>query len=156
MSAEEYLTLKVPVFDGEQANFQSWWIRFQAYSRVKGFNSVLKEHAEMPEKEDDITNGTLDSTNDKDKVKIAVGKRNIIAMAHLTMALGTESLFNKVTSVSSEKWPGGLAHEFISKLKEEYQPVDINATVEMKMKTNGIKMNKNDRPAKLFEQIKGD
>ena len=35
--------LRVPVFNGEEKNFQSWWIKFQAYSRVKGFHGVLKD-----------------------------------------------------------------------------------------------------------------
>ena len=41
MSNEESTTVKVPVFDGEEKNYQSWLMRFEAFARVKGFNSVL-------------------------------------------------------------------------------------------------------------------
>ena len=35
--------IKVPVFNGDEKNFQRWWIKFQAYSRVKGFHMVLSD-----------------------------------------------------------------------------------------------------------------
>eukprot|EP00957_Ditylum_brightwellii_P160350 12206489-Ditylum_brightwellii.AAC.1 len=64
------------------------------------------------------------------------------------MALGTEALLNKVISVSTDDWPGGLAHELIKLLLDEYQPKDRIASVEMKQKKS------NDKPYVLFEQIK--
>ena len=35
--------LKVPEFDGEEKNFQKWWMRFQAFAVVKGFRASLEE-----------------------------------------------------------------------------------------------------------------
>eukprot|EP00957_Ditylum_brightwellii_P206215 15347360-Ditylum_brightwellii.AAC.1 len=92
--SEEVATMKVPVFNGEEKNFQSWWIRFQAYARVKQFSTALAPHADLPDTEAEIA--TLDPTDDGQKRRINAGKRNILAMAHLTMALGTEALLNKV------------------------------------------------------------
>eukprot|EP00957_Ditylum_brightwellii_P115682 8823598-Ditylum_brightwellii.AAC.1 len=95
---------------------------------------------------------TLDATSGKKQ--LAVGKRNMIAMAHLTMALGTEALLNKITSAISNEWPGGLAYMLIDNPKKQYQPKDRVAGVEMKQKMNAIKMGKKTKLSKLFEQIK--
>ena len=38
MPNEESTLVRVPVFNGQEKNFQSWWLRFQAYARVKGFS----------------------------------------------------------------------------------------------------------------------
>eukprot|EP00957_Ditylum_brightwellii_P059239 4496835-Ditylum_brightwellii.AAC.1 len=70
------------------------------------------------------------------------------------MALGTEALLNKVTSATTNEWPGGLAYVLIENLKRQYQPKDRVAGVEMKHKMHAIKMGKKTKPSKLFEQIK--
>ena len=100
-----------PVFDGDAKAYQRWWIRFQAYSRVKGFNVALRKIDDFPEKEEDTE--ALDPSKADYKKKIVAVKKNALAMAHITLALGTESLLNKVNTVSSEEWPGGLAYKLI-------------------------------------------
>ena len=92
MSEEMNSALKVPVFNGEEKGFQSWMIRFMAYARVKGFSLALKDGADLPSNEEEIE--TLDPSNAAAKKQILAGKRNMLAMAHITMALGTESLLN--------------------------------------------------------------
>ena len=151
MSDETNSSVKLPVFDGEAKKYQSWWIRFQAYSRVKGFNVALRKSADLPVKEEDVD--ALDASNVNEKKKIVAVKKNALAMAHITMALGSESLLNKVNTVSSDEWPGGLAYKLIESLKEEYQPEDRVATVEMKRQMSKVKMRKYEKPSKLIEQI---
>ena len=75
-------------------------------------------------------------------------------MAHITMALETEMLLNKVNAVCNDEWPGGLSYKLMDLLNEEYQPKDRVATVKMKRKINKIKMRKYDKPSKLIKQIK--
>eukprot|EP00957_Ditylum_brightwellii_P041749 3161392-Ditylum_brightwellii.AAC.1 len=132
MSEEISSLLKIPVFDGEEGHYQSWMIRFQAYARVKGFSTALKISSDLPATEEEI--GMLDPTQPKEKKAIAAGKRNVLAMAHITMALGTETLINMVNTVSNKDWPGGLAYKLIEVLEEEYQPTNRVAGVEMKRK----------------------
>eukprot|EP00957_Ditylum_brightwellii_P172919 13165285-Ditylum_brightwellii.AAC.1 len=81
---------------------------------------------------------------------IAAGKRNVLAMAHLTMVLGTETLLNMVNTVSDDNWPGGLAYKLIENLEQEYQPTDRVARVEMKWKMSNVKMGKYDKPTMLI------
>eukprot|EP00957_Ditylum_brightwellii_P065979 5003523-Ditylum_brightwellii.AAC.1 len=88
--SEEATTIKIPVFDGKHENFQSWWIWFQAYARVKQFSTVLKRSNDLPDNEEEISNLSA-STDATEKKKAAAGKRNVLAMAHITMALGTEA-----------------------------------------------------------------
>eukprot|EP00957_Ditylum_brightwellii_P162879 12403318-Ditylum_brightwellii.AAC.1 len=83
---------------------------------------ALMMSSELPTSEEEI--GTLNASNSDEKKKIDEGKWNALTMAHLTMALGTESLLNKVSTVCNDSWPGGLAYKLIENLKEEYQPKD--------------------------------
>ena len=122
MSNEDYGTsVKVPIFNGDEKKFQSWWIKFQAYARVKGFHSVLKDSG-MTITEDEIetlelkpkhgSSRTGARTADEEK-QLKMGKKNLLAMAHLTMAFGSEGLLNKIASVSTSEWPGGVAHRLV-------------------------------------------
>ena len=109
-------TINGPVFDGDEEKFQSWWIRYQAYNRVKRFSTALKINTDLTE--DEVMIKTLDATNEDESKKIVAGKRNVLAMAHLTMALVTEALMKKVNTVCTDEWPDGLAYELIGLLKE--------------------------------------
>jgi hypothetical protein len=51
-----------------------------------------------------------------------LGKKNMLAMAHLTMAFGTEALLNKIASACTADWPGGLAHVLITQMKNKSAP----------------------------------
>eukprot|EP00957_Ditylum_brightwellii_P155916 11868761-Ditylum_brightwellii.AAC.1 len=100
MSEKVSSMLKIPVFNGEEQNFQSWMIRFLAFARGKGFSMTPMMSSELPRSEEEI--GTLNASNSDEKKKIITGKRNVLAVAYLTMALGTESLLNKVTTVCND------------------------------------------------------
>ena len=100
---------------------------------MKQFSTALKRSDDLPDNEEEISDLSA-STDATEKKKAAAGKRNVLAMAHITMALGTEALLNKVQSVCDDDWPGGLAYKLIEKLREQYQPKDRVAAVEMKRK----------------------
>ena len=109
MTSEESTSVRVPVFNGEDKNFQSWWIKFQAYSRVKGFHGVLSDVGITIE-EADIKglelkpkhgSGTTGAQSAEEEKQLRLAKKNLMAMAHLTMAFGSEALLNKITSAST-------------------------------------------------------
>ena len=159
MSEDTNSSIKVPVFNGDEKNFQSWWIKFQAYSRVKGFHMLLSDagititEADIEGLELKPSSGTGAITaNEKKQLKLA--KKNLNAMAHLTMAFGMEALLNKISSASTADWPGGLAFKLVDLLKEKCAPKDRMAVVERTRKMNTIKLKKGTDPAHLFELIK--
>ena len=38
---------RVPTFDGQQANFMSWWMRFEAYAELQGFSDAIEPGGEQ-------------------------------------------------------------------------------------------------------------
>ena len=110
MTEEVTSTIKVPVFDGQDKNFHSWWIKFQAYSRVKGFNVVLKDTGITIDEEDikaleerpKYGSGKINERSADKENQLKLGKKNLVAMAHLTMAFGSEALLNKIASACTK------------------------------------------------------
>ena len=162
MAEEVTSTIRVPVFDGQDKNFHSWWIKFQAYSRVKGFNAVLKD-AGITIVEGDIKtleakpkhgSGDTGARTAEEEKQLKLGKKNLVAMAHLTMAFGSEALLNKIASACTTDWPGGMAHVLITQIKNKCAPQDRMAVAERTTKLNSTKLNKGEDPARLFEAIK--
>ena len=162
MSSEESTTVKVPVFDGEEKSYQTWITRFQAFARVKGFISVL-EDASITINEEDVedlemkpkygSGATGARTRDEEK-QFRLGKKNLLAMAHLTMAFGSEGLLNKIPSSCTSDWPGGLAFKMMDTLKVRYAPKDRMTIVERTRKLNKVTLSARENPANLFEEIK--
>ena len=70
------------------------------------------------------------------------------------MAFDTEALLNKIVSVSSADWPGGMAYKLIDILKEKCATEDRMAVVEQTRKMNRIKLKKGTDLAQLFKLIK--
>ena len=81
------------------------------------------------------SSGTGARTADEEK-KLKIGKKNLLAMAHLTMAFGSEGLLNKIASVSTSEWPGGVAYRLVDQLKDDCVPNDQRAGVERTRKMN--------------------
>lgn len=157
MSGEETSTVKVPIFDGEEKSYQSWLIRFQAFARVKGFSVVLvnpkltiKEEA-LDDLEQRPKHGSLgvDQRSAEEEKNLRLGRKNLLAMAHLTMAFGSEGLLNKISSACTADWPGGLAWLLMENLRTRYAPNDRMTVVERTRKLNSLKMQENENPAKL-------
>ena len=162
MTSKESTTVRVPVFDREEKNYQSWLIRFQEFSRVKGFNNVLVDAGitiaeadiEMLKLKPEYGSGAT-GAQDADKEKqLRLGKKNFLAMAHLTMAFGTEGLLNKIPSSYTTEWPGGLAYRMMEILKIKYAPKDRMAVVERVRKMNALSLCEGENPENLFEEIK--
>ena len=82
-------TLKLPTFDCKQPNFQMWCIKMQAYAGVYGFSSALK-----PIKDSDLPSADsapIDETTEEGKRQALAKRRNILAVANLTMEITTEA-----------------------------------------------------------------
>ena len=108
--------VELPVFNGKKKNFMIWWIRFQSYSSMIGFNSELKKSVEFPRslKEMNKLNSSLFSK----KNRILAVKRNELAMTHVIIVMSNYAMRNKVKTIANSSWPGDLACEIIEKLNE--------------------------------------
>jgi len=130
MNGSSEKLVRLPTFDGSHNNFQLWWTRFVMYAMVYKFVEVISKdapEADMPLSEMEA----LDETENDDKKKIAVEKRNAVAMANLSMAFTSEGTMGLVYKAMTTEWPNGLAHLVIKGLFKKYQPQDTMMRVEL-------------------------
>ena len=125
-------SLKLPLFDGEEKNFQIWWTRFRAYAGCHGFSSAIgtEKNSELPDREDEV----LRETAAAGQRKIAARRKNLIAMANLTLAMTTEGTMTLIYEAYSDEWPSGEAYKVISALLKKYMPQDTMTKVELRTK----------------------
>eukprot|EP00957_Ditylum_brightwellii_P096200 7328499-Ditylum_brightwellii.AAC.1 len=74
--------VRLPTFDGEQKNFQIWWVRFWAFGMVYGFGQSIGQEIEPSLRASQDANIDL-SADDGIKAAKAI-KLNAFAMCNLT------------------------------------------------------------------------
>ena len=89
MEATNKRSVRLPTFDGSQAQFQLWWTRFQSYAVVCKFSEALKDGSGNPLPASEAT--ALDESVTAQKAQAEARKRNAVAMAILTMAFMNEA-----------------------------------------------------------------
>jgi hypothetical protein len=144
-------SLKLPTFDGKDANFSMFWMRFKAYAGVKGFLQALQQDPDEDMPLDEAV--VLDPNDAQEALQIAAKKRNALAVASFTMAFTTQTLMMYVQRATTEYWPGGLSHLIVRALFARYRPRDNISHVELRMMLNKVTMKNGDSPEKLFEQL---
>ena len=129
---------KVPTFDGDEANFPVWKMRFHAFAKLKNFKQALEKDGELdlPIREDE----EIDVATDIGKKQKAAVHRNDVAMACLTMAFTSETLIGMVYKSQTLLWPSGRAHMVMSALMDQYEPKDRISKVEMRKRLNSVKL----------------
>ena len=144
-------SLKLPLFDGEEKNFQIWWTRFRAYAGCHGFSSAIGtvKNNDLPDREDEALK---DSTAVGQK-KIVARRKNMIAMANLTLAMTTKGTMTLIYESYSTEWPSGEAHKVVAALMKRYMPHDTMTKVELRTKLSQVSMTKKQNPSTIFEQI---
>ena len=144
-------SLKLPLFDGEEKNFQIWWTRFRAYAGCHGFTQAIgtTKNVNLPDREDE----TLDETVAAEQLKILARRKNLVAMANLTLAMTTEGTMTLVYDAYSAEWPSGEAHKVVAALLKRYMPQDTMTKVELSTKLAQISMTKKQNSSTIFEQI---
>ena len=111
-------TTLVPIFDGKEENFQTWWVRFRACGKLSGFPKALGETPEpgLPSDQEEVE--SLSGTDITTKMNKAAADINDLAIASLTLTFETNELTSMTLTAQSDEWPKGLASEVIKQLKE--------------------------------------
>ena len=147
--------LRVPEFDGKEANYQVWWTRFYAVACVYKFEAALQDTPEeaMPEAMSTTLKDTTDVEKAAKKLAEEAVHRNSMAIANLTIAMTTPTTMTIVYKSHSEKWPNGLASDVVKALKKKYCPEDVTALVELRTKLSAVQMKNHERPSAMFERL---
>jgi hypothetical protein len=152
MSEDDAKKMSTPQLIDKRSNFPVFWMRFQAFARVKEFHKGIAKtkNPELPETE----NGPFDADKTKKKTQEEAIELNAITVAYLTIALETSNKLMAIVHKSKSKdWPNGQAHLIINELFRKYAPDDMVSKVEMKRDLANLKFNIKDSPADWLEEI---
>ena len=144
-------TVSIPLFSGEQEKFQIWWMRFTAFATVKKFKKALKEggDSDLPPRHD----SRIDTSTDEGKKQQSALDRNEMAVACFSIAFTTEGMLSMVVASMTDAWPEGNAGEIVRLLNVKFKPQDLLSKCELRARLHAVKMDENDDPQVLFEQI---
>ena len=126
---------------------------FLAYAKLKKFKPALNKSIDtlFPKNKEDVD--FMDKIDASDKPIIKVVKQNDVAITQLTMAFETESLMSIITKMETDEWPSDKAHEVMDELDEKYNPKDRISRVEMRRRSNKVRMEKRENSTTLFYQL---
>ena len=150
----ESKSIRIPTFNGNEDQYQKWWIRFKAYAKLAGFSKALVDTPEADLPGDNMEAEALTGSDDATVKKRSAVLRNDKAISSFTLAFETNELLDMVIESQSTEWPEGQAWTVVKKLQKKYRPCDTMAMVDERIALNEIKMKKNEDPSKLFERIK--
>ena len=123
MESSQEKSVRLPTFNGDDKNFQLWWMCFCVYARVYKFLQATKR---MPDPDLPASKGAaIDATTEDGKKQIAAKKANKVCMANLTMAFTSEKLLGLIYKSVTADWLEGLAHQVINTLFKKYMPQDL-------------------------------
>lgn len=151
MSNEAAKSVKLlPIFDGEEANFQNWWDDFEAFAVVHKFSIALEIDADLP-----ATAATPPSTVPADLLKEQKAlHRNAVAMAQLQQALKTDTdrAFIYTAKLNAD-WPKGLASDVVTLIMAKYRPQDATSLMSLRAELNNLTLGDDEDPRNLFGRI---
>ena len=109
---------RVNPFDGKKKNFPVFWSQFGALCAAKGCAEALSMSimAELPASDADA----IDTTTGPGKASKKAKTQNLLARSYLTLVMDSSKLVTMVEASKSTTWPGGLACEFVRRLKKKY------------------------------------
>ena len=147
-------TIRIPIFDKKEENFQTWQVRFRANRKLSGFIKALEEIPDPDLLSNQAEVEALTGTDDDTKSKRAAVKRNDLAIASLILVFSTDELVAMILQAQLADWLEGLASEVVKQLKEKYKPEHIMSLVNEKVELNKIRMSPSENPKLLFDRIK--
>ena len=133
------------VFIGKKNQFGIWFPRFKAYCVAKGISEALEHNFSLPA--DPKAVPTVEADKKEHNKKIT---ENAAASTALTLAFTTATLIDIVTSIETEVYPGGIAHQAMIRLFRKYRPQDNISNLEAETKLNKLQFNPSGHPEKFF------
>ena len=120
--SENNKNVSVPSFNGKNEEYEMFWMRFTAYTGLRGFAESVDPEIQDPELP--VKHNEFDADVDTAKTQREAVKRNAQAVAALTLGFKTPALMNVVNEGKTTEYPGGLAHLIAKELKSQYKPQD--------------------------------
>ena len=149
--SESSKSVSVPSFNGKNEEYEMFWIRFQAYASLKGFEVSIDP--EQMDVELPVKYNVFDTDADIMKIEKEAIKRNSQAVAAFTLAFKTPALMNLINEGKTADYPNGLAYLIAKEMRDQYKPQDRVTKVEAINALRAIRCKKNQRPDKFFNKL---
>ena len=148
--AGNYEKAKVPIFDGDEDNYDRWEIQWKAFAQVENMASAFgkKMNVDMPASV--VEYDKTEKAGTTDKAQKAAVKANRQAIAYLALALKPMELLRLITRSVTKEWPEGEAWKVMKDLQEIYRPDNIQAIAEVRYKLSSLRMTAEENPNVLF------
>ena len=106
-------TIRIPIFDKKEENFQTGQVRFRANRKLSGFIKALEEIPDPDLLSNQAEVEALTGMNNAIRSKRAAVKRNDSAIVSLILVFSTDELIAMILQAQSADQPEGLASEVV-------------------------------------------
>jgi len=151
--AGNYEKAKVPVFDGDEENYDRCEIQWRTFAQVENLLNALGKglDSNLPDSVTDYNRTKKSGTTSKEQKAAVKANRQVIA--YLTLALKPMELLRLITRSVTDEWPEVEAWQLMKQLQEIYHPNDIQAIAEARHKLGALRMTVDQNPSVLFCQL---
>ena len=122
MGDAENKTSKLPIFNGKEASYPMWEVKFNAYATINKFIQAVSEKPELDLPKDHTV--VIDTSTDVGKRQAAAKKRNQEGYTALALAFNNDSILGLLLEAQTDEWPDGLACLVIKGLHDTYKLKD--------------------------------
>ena len=91
------------MFDGNDIQYQKWWLGFKAYAKIEGFGKALKEDLEADLPDTQVKAEALAGTETNTVLQKKAAGRDDKVVASFTFAFETDDLLNLAIEAQSEE-----------------------------------------------------
>jgi gag-polypeptide of LTR copia-type len=156
-SSIESNALKLIMFSGKKADWDSWFFGFETRATFHGYKKILKGK-EVPVSEDEYDNLDEDSMDLDVKKKIKTFKLNMLAFSHLVSSVDTSNdagkvVMNMLRTCTTKDLPGGDAKMAVDTLCGYYNVRSVVSAQMLLNKYYGMELKGNQEPSQFIAKM---
>jgi hypothetical protein len=126
--SDDMKSVKIPEFNGKEAEWDMCSRKFQAIATIRGYKSVLLGNETPPTADKDLTT-IIDTADRAFQKKLRAGNES--GYRDLLLAMKNQTEFNIISQATSEALPDGDLKLAWDNIKDEFKPETGNEYVQL-------------------------